>query len=157
MPHRFFHQRRTGELMSRSINDVETVEDFIAHGIPETFIAIVIPGAMLTVLFILDARLALIALLPIPLTAFLVFRYVSRVRSMWAGVRGGLGASWWPKCRTTFPASPSSNRFVQEERCARSIEARSQDLPRPHDRRQQDLHYPFRPNRRSRWGRGWCW
>ena len=51
----------------------------------------VIPGAMLTVLFILDARLALIALLPIPLTAFLVFRYVSRVRGMWAGVRGGLG------------------------------------------------------------------
>ena len=89
MPHRFFHQRRTGELMSRSINDVETVEDFIAHGIPETFIAIVIPGAMLTVLFILDARLALIALLPIPLTAFLVFRYVSRVRSMW-----GRSAGW---------------------------------------------------------------
>ncbi|MYF91924.1 MAG: hypothetical protein F4184_07405, partial [Gemmatimonadetes bacterium] len=85
MPHRFFHQRRTGELMARSINDVETVEDFIAHGIPETFIALVIPGAMLTVLFVLDARLALIALLPIPLTAFLVFRYVSRVRSMWAG------------------------------------------------------------------------
>ena len=41
--------------MSRSINDVETVEDFIAHGIPETFIALVIPGAMLTVLFVLDA------------------------------------------------------------------------------------------------------
>ena len=34
MPHRFFHQRRTGELMARSINDVETVEDFIHTAFP---------------------------------------------------------------------------------------------------------------------------
>ena len=125
MPHRFFHQRRTGELMARSINDVETVEDFIAHGIPETFIALVIPGAMLTVLFVLDARLALIALLPIPLTAFLVFRYVSRVRSMWAGVRGGLG-ELVAQVQDYLSGVSVIKSFVQEERCARSIEARSQ-------------------------------
>ena len=125
MPHRFFHQRRTGELMARSINDVETVEDFIAHGIPETFIALVIPGAMLTVLFILDARLALIALLPIPLTAFLVFRYVSRVRGMWAGVRGGLG-DLVAQVQDYLSGVSVIKSFVQEERCARSIEARSQ-------------------------------
>ena len=125
MPHRFFHQRRTGDLMARSINDVETVEDFIAHGIPETFIAVVIPGAMLTVLFVLDARLALIALLPIPLTAFLVFRYVSRVRSMWAGVRGGLG-DLVAQVQDYLSGVSVIKSFVQEERCARSIEARSQ-------------------------------
>ena len=28
------------------------------------------------------------------------------------------------------------------------------DLPRPHDRRQQDIHYSFWSNRGSRWGRG---
>ncbi len=125
MPHRFFHQRRTGDLMARSINDVETVEDFIAHGIPETFIALVIPGAMLTVLFVLDARLALIALLPIPLTAFLVFRYVSRVRSMWAGVRGGLG-DLVAQVQDYLSGVSVIKSFVQEARCARSIEARSQ-------------------------------
>ncbi|NKB67465.1 MAG: ATP-binding cassette domain-containing protein [Candidatus Latescibacteria bacterium] len=124
LPHRFFHKRRTGDLIARSINDVEAVEDFIAHGIPETFIALVIPGAMLTVLFILDVKLALIALIPVPLAAFLVFRYVSRVRSMWAGVRGGLG-DLIAQVQDYLSGIAVIKSFVQEARCARQIEQRS--------------------------------
>ena len=90
LPHRFYSGERTGNLISRSINDIEAVEDFIAHGVPETILAIVIPAAMATVLFTLDAELALITLLPIPLAAFLVFRLVLRVRVLWREVRGTL-------------------------------------------------------------------
>ena len=35
LPHRFFTDQRTGSLISRSINDIESVEDFVAHGIPD--------------------------------------------------------------------------------------------------------------------------
>ena len=74
LPHRFFTHGRTGSLIARSVNDVETVEDFIAHGVPETILALVIPTAMMAVLFSLDAELALITLTPIPLAGFLVYR-----------------------------------------------------------------------------------
>lgn len=34
LSHRFYNRQRTGALLARSINDIEAVEDFIAHGIP---------------------------------------------------------------------------------------------------------------------------
>ncbi|MBT3602847.1 MAG: ABC transporter ATP-binding protein, partial [Candidatus Latescibacteria bacterium] len=50
-------------------------------------LALVIPASMVGVLFYLNPELALVAILPIPLAAFLVYRYVSKVRKMWRGVR----------------------------------------------------------------------
>ncbi|MFT5366238.1 MAG: ATP-binding cassette subfamily B protein [Candidatus Latescibacterota bacterium] len=87
LSHNFFNTQRTGNLISRSVNDVEAIEDFISHGIPETALAVVIPISMVSVLFYLNPELALIAILPIPLASFLVYRYVSKVRKMWHGVR----------------------------------------------------------------------
>lgn len=87
LPHKFYNRQRTGNLISRSVNDVEAIEDFISHGIPETALAVVIPASMVGVLFYLNPELALIAILPIPLAAYLVYRYVSKVRKMWRGVR----------------------------------------------------------------------
>jgi ATP-binding cassette subfamily B protein/subfamily B ATP-binding cassette protein MsbA len=87
LPHRFFSKSQTGGLTARAINDIEAVEDFIAHGIPETVLAFVVPVAMMGVLFSLNVKLALITLLPIPLAAFLVVRYVTKVHGMWRRVR----------------------------------------------------------------------
>ncbi len=87
LPHRFFTDRRVGTLVSRSVGDVETVEDFIAHGIPETVMAIALPIAMLVALFIINWQLALLALLPIPVIV-LAGRYLfPRIRSSWRLVR----------------------------------------------------------------------
>ena len=90
LPHSFFNKQRTGNLISRSVNDIEAVEDFIAHGIPETALAAVIPVSMMVVLFPLNPDLALMTLIPIPITAFLVYRFVSKVRAMWRSVRESL-------------------------------------------------------------------
>ncbi|MBT3341825.1 MAG: ABC transporter ATP-binding protein [Gemmatimonadetes bacterium] len=90
LPHRFFARQRTGNLMSRSVNDIEAVEDFIAHGVPETILALVIPTAMIGVLLSMDAQLTLITLAPIPIAGFLIYRFVRRVRQMWRDVRSRL-------------------------------------------------------------------
>jgi ATP-binding cassette subfamily B protein/subfamily B ATP-binding cassette protein MsbA len=87
LPHRFFNDQRTGSLISRSINDIEAVEDFIAHGIPETVLATIIPISMMVVLFVLNPQLALIVLVPIPIASWLVYRHVSQVRLMWRIIR----------------------------------------------------------------------
>ena len=55
-PHRFFNYKQTGSLISASINDIESVEDFIAHGIPETILATILPFSMIVVLFVLNPQ-----------------------------------------------------------------------------------------------------
>jgi len=90
LSHRFLNDQRTGSLMTRSINDIETVEDFIAHGIPETLLALIIPTSMMTVLFILNPTLAMVVLVPVPFASWLVYKYVSPVRQMWRSVRRSL-------------------------------------------------------------------
>ena len=124
LPHRFFNRERTGNLISRAINDVEAVEDFVAHGIPETMLALVIPAAMIVVLFVLDADLALITLAPIIPTAFLVFRYVSKVRQMWRGVRGAL-SELMAQVQDHISGITVIKSFVQERAAARAVEGHS--------------------------------
>lgn len=89
LSHRFFSEQHSGALISRSISDVEVVEDFIAHGIPEIVLAAVIPATMLCVLISLNAQLALIVILPLPVAALVVYRVTRRIGISWRKVRGG--------------------------------------------------------------------
>ena len=83
----FFDRNHSGNLVARTMGDVESIEDFIAHGIPETMLAIVIPVTMSVVLFVINWKLALIALIPLPVVALMVFIIATRTRNTWRGVR----------------------------------------------------------------------
>ena len=124
LSHSFFNRQRTGSLMARSINDIEAIEDFIAHGIPETALAAVIPFSMIGVLYYLNPDLALIAILPIPLAAFLVYRYVSKVRAMWRAVRERL-AELAAVIQDNFAGIAVIKSFARERECARRVATRS--------------------------------
>lgn len=127
LPHRFFHEQRTGALLARSINDIEAVEDFIAHGIPETTIAFILPTAMISVLFSLNWQLALVALVPLPFASWLVFRSVAKTRASWRPVRESL-ADLTAQVQDNLSGVTVIKSFVQEQRQAREIETRSQRL-----------------------------
>ncbi len=124
LPHRFFNTKRTGSLISRSINDIEAVEDFVAHGVPETALATLIPVSMMAVLFTLNPKLALVTLLPIPVAALLVYRYVSKVRAMWRSVREHL-SNLVALVQDSFSGIPVIKSFVQEHNRARLVETQS--------------------------------
>ena len=87
MPPSFLHERHSGNLVARSVGDVEEIEDFIAHGIPESMLAIVIPVTMSVVLFVLNWQLALLALAPLPVVAVVAYVVKQRTRSYWSNVR----------------------------------------------------------------------
>ncbi|MBI3757398.1 MAG: ABC transporter ATP-binding protein [Deltaproteobacteria bacterium] len=127
LPHRFFHEQRTGELIARSINDVEAVEDFIAHGIPEATIAVILPTAMISVLFYLNWQLALVALVPLPFASWIVFRSVAKTRASWRPVRERL-ADLTAQVQDNLSGVTVIKSFVQEQRQARDIETRSRRL-----------------------------
>ena len=123
-PHRFFNDRRTGSLISASINDIESVEDFIAHGIPETILATILPFSMIVVLFVLNPQLALIVLVPIPLASWLVYRYLSRARLMWRVIREHL-ANLVALVHDNLSGIAVIKAFSQENRRAELVEEKS--------------------------------
>lgn len=88
MPPGFLNDRHSGDLVARSVGDVQEIEDFIAHGIPETMLAVVIPISMSAVLFALNWQLALIALCPLPFVAAIAYVVRKRTLNRWSDVRG---------------------------------------------------------------------
>ena len=63
----FFHDKQTGDLMSRVINDTRDFELLYAHMIPELFTNVVTFVGVLIILLTVNWKLALITCCPIPL------------------------------------------------------------------------------------------
>ncbi len=87
----FFERTSTGELMSRVTNDVNALENFVTHGSALTVVDLLrlVGGAV--VLFVLDAHLALLVLLPVPILALSLRYFNTRVRPIYRSVRARLG------------------------------------------------------------------
>lgn len=64
----FFTEKASGEIKKVMVEDVERIELFVAHHIPDITSAIVFPLFIIAYLFVMDWRLAIAALLPFPLT-----------------------------------------------------------------------------------------
>lgn len=63
----FFHDKQTGDLMSRVVNDTRDFELLYAHMIPEMITNVVTFAGVLTILLMINWKLALITCCPIPL------------------------------------------------------------------------------------------
>lgn len=70
----FFSKKASGQLKKVMSEDVEQIELFVAHHIPDITSAVVFPLAMIVFLFIVDWRLAIAALVPFPLTFGVMIR-----------------------------------------------------------------------------------
>jgi ATP-binding cassette subfamily B protein len=64
---RFYEDRQTGQLMSRVINDVNLLEQLIAHSIPDLLVNVLTLIGVSAVLLSMNAKLMLLTLIPIPL------------------------------------------------------------------------------------------
>jgi len=87
----FFERTSTGELMSRVTNDVNALEQFVTHGSALTAVDLLRLVGAAIVLFLLDWRLALLVLLPVPVLAVALRYFNTRVRPIYRRVRDRLG------------------------------------------------------------------
>ena len=87
----FFERTSTGELMSRVTNDVNALESFVTHGSALTAVDLLrlLGGAI--VLLVLDVRLALLVLLPVPILAISLRYFNTRIRPVYRRIRARLG------------------------------------------------------------------
>jgi len=88
---KYYHDKQTGQLMSRIINDTHQVELLIAHAAPDLIINVLIFASVAAVLFYINATLAAICLVTIPLLAVMSFIYAKHVRPRFRRVQEVLG------------------------------------------------------------------
>lgn len=79
---RYFHDKQTGDLMSRVINDTRNFEQLLAHAIPTVLVNGLMVIGVSTILFTMNATLALYTLIPIPLLVWMVVKFSKISRPM---------------------------------------------------------------------------
>ncbi|RPJ45784.1 MAG: ABC transporter ATP-binding protein, partial [Chloroflexi bacterium] len=77
---RFFEDKQTGQMMSRVINDTDLFEALIAHAIPDVLVNVINFVAISIMLLVMEWRLALLTMLPIPLVIISLRIYARYVR-----------------------------------------------------------------------------
>lgn len=87
----FFHDKQTGDLMSRVINDTRDFELLYAHMIPEIITNIVTFAGVLIILLTVNWKLALITCGPIPLILFSGVIFSKKVRPFFKASQKSMG------------------------------------------------------------------
>jgi ATP-binding cassette subfamily B protein len=75
----FYHERQTGELMSRATNDMSAVRMLLGPGIMQGLNTIVLAVAAVALMLVISPMLTLIALLPLPVLSFSVGYFGQRI------------------------------------------------------------------------------
>ena len=76
----YFHDKQTGDLMSRVVNDTRDFELLYAHMIPETITNLVTFAGVLLILLTINWKLALVTCAPIPLILLSGVVFAKKVR-----------------------------------------------------------------------------
>jgi ATP-binding cassette subfamily B protein len=63
---RYYQDKQTGQLMSRTTNDTATFEALIAHSVPDMVTNVLILAGVTVILFSMNTTLALLTLIPVP-------------------------------------------------------------------------------------------
>lgn len=110
----FFHDKQTGDLMSRVINDTATFELLYAHIIPEMVTNVVTVIGVMIILLTINVKLALLTCIPIPLILFSGWIFATKVRPNFKVSQKAL-AELNAKLQDNFSGIHEIQAFGQEE------------------------------------------
>jgi ATP-binding cassette subfamily B protein/subfamily B ATP-binding cassette protein MsbA len=77
---RFYEDKQTGQLMSRTVNDSDLIEQLIAHAIPDMLVNVLMLIGVSAVLVSMSWQLALLSMIPIPLIVLAMRGFAKYVR-----------------------------------------------------------------------------
>ncbi|MCD6415655.1 MAG: ABC transporter ATP-binding protein [Planctomycetes bacterium] len=77
---RFFEEKQTGEVMSRVVNDTEVVEQVIVHAVQTLIGSVLLLVGVTIYIFLTNARLAALTLIPIPVMCATVWFFSHRLK-----------------------------------------------------------------------------
>jgi ABC-type multidrug transport system fused ATPase/permease subunit len=83
----YFSSAKTGDLMSRVVNDTATFELLYAHIVPDGISNVITLTGVTIILFTMNAKLALLTLIPIPLIILLSIFFAKKIRPIFQKVQ----------------------------------------------------------------------
>jgi ATP-binding cassette subfamily B protein len=111
----YFTTAQTGDLMSRVVNDTATFELLYAHIIPDGVSNILTLSGVTVILFSMNAKLALLTFIPIPLIILLSIFFAKKIRPIFRGVQKTL-AGLNTQLHDNFAGIQEIRAFGQSER-----------------------------------------
>jgi len=87
----FFATKQTGEMMSVLSNDVNRLERFLNEGMNSTFRLTMMTLGIAGIMLWLNWRLALVALLPVPIIAAFTYKFIEIIQPKYRDVRQTVG------------------------------------------------------------------
>ena len=76
---RFYHDKQTGELMSRAINDTRQIEVLVAHALPDFISNALIVLGVAVMLFVINPALAALTMIPVPFVVLLSILFSKKI------------------------------------------------------------------------------
>ena len=123
----FFHNQQTGDLMSRVTNDTATFESLYAHIIPEMITNFVTIAGVITMLMLLNVRLALLTCIPIPFILVSGWFFTGKVQPKFRAMQKSL-AALNSRLHDNFNGIVEIQAFGQQERESMHVTARLSDF-----------------------------
>ena len=108
LPFAFHDQAHTGDLMSRATGDITETERFIGIGLMELVATLLLLVGVVAAMLLMDVRLALLALIPLPILLVAVIRFGMTVQPQSRHVQDQLGV-----LSTTMQESLTGIRVVK--------------------------------------------
>jgi ATP-binding cassette subfamily B protein len=91
LPVRFFQEHRTGDLMSRATNDLSSVRMLVGPAVMHAFSSILVVVGAFVMMLRIDARLASVALIAVPVVAYLAKTFGDRIHDRSRAVQDYFG------------------------------------------------------------------
>jgi ATP-binding cassette, subfamily B, multidrug efflux pump len=91
LPLRFYQEQRTGDLMSRATNDLSSVRMLVGPAVMYTLSSLLVVSGAFVMMLRIDASMALIALLAVPVVAGLVKVFGQRIHIRFKSVQDYFG------------------------------------------------------------------
>jgi len=88
---KFYHDKQTGQIMSRIINDTHNIELLIAHAVPDIIVNLVILIGVAIILFVLNPTLAALSLISMPIILVMSVLFAKKVLPMFRKAQQVLG------------------------------------------------------------------
>lgn len=124
---RYYNQKETGQIMSRVTSDLTRLQNFITEGIQDILVNIMTMFFIAGILMMLNMRLFLLALAPVPVIVISTVIFGHRVHMLyhriWRRI-GGVSAI----LADTIPGIRVVKAFVQERRESKKFERQNRDL-----------------------------
>ena len=91
LPVTFYDKRKSGDIASRVVEDVQNVERAILDGTEQGVIAILTLIGVTIMMFIQEPRLAILVFIPLPILTIMAIRYAKISKKNWKAVREASG------------------------------------------------------------------